>query len=240
MYHVNCDFVFPLLHVVPTGSPLNCTNFTFNARDVWLQWEEPLQELQNGQIMGYNLTCLSNNSCANLSTDLSTTETSNATSFTIAPISPFTQYACSLSAINEVGEGPPTQCIFTTQPDGKTMYIQFLFYQLFCISIAPDSPPENLMSTRKTHNVTLEWLPPSCPNGIIYRYIFSITMASKIAVFILSADETTITVDGFDPYEFYSVTVIASTLVNGKFFDSPPAVLMEFTLPDSELFKPAI
>ena len=51
----------------------------------------------------------------------------------------------------------------------------------------------------------------------------------------LCANETTMTVGGFDPFELYSVEVSASTIVNGNFLDGPPAKLEERTLPDSEL-----
>ena len=78
-----------------------------------------MRALQNGQIKGYNLTCFSDDPCANLSANLSATRSSSNTSFNVDPVSPFTQYTCSLSAINEVGEGPPTQCTFTTQQDGN-------------------------------------------------------------------------------------------------------------------------
>ena len=107
------------VYAVPSGSPLDCTNNTFNARYVELQWQEPNRTLQNGQIMGYNLSCFSDDPCANLMADLSATQNSTSTSFTIDPVSPFTQYTCNLSAINQVGEGPSTQCIFATQQDGK-------------------------------------------------------------------------------------------------------------------------
>ena len=94
------------------------------------------------------------------------------------------------------------------------------------------------MSFRNIHEVKFEWMPPSCPNGIICHYNFSISTASNISNFILSANETTKTVDGFEAYQLYTVEVIASTIVKGNLSDGPPAVLMEFTLPDSELFWP--
>ena len=107
---------------VPTGAPQNCTNITYNARDVILKWEEPIQGLQNGYITGYNLTCQSVNPWADLSADLSATQSSATTSFTIDPVSPFTDYTCSLSAINEAGQGPPTQCIFSTLEAGQRQH----------------------------------------------------------------------------------------------------------------------
>ena len=91
------------------------------------------------------------------------------------------------------------------------------------------------MSDRRIHSVTFEWMPPSCPNGIIRRYLFSITIENGALHYELYANQTTMTVDGFDPYELYSVNVSASTNVNGNFLDGPPAVLVEHTLPDSEL-----
>ena len=102
--------------------------------------------------------------------------------------------------------------------------------------VAPDDPPQNFTSIRGINSILFGWLPPSVPNGIIHRYVFSIETADKTTIYMLDADQNMIPVDGFSPYQFYSTSVIASTFVNGKFSDSPPATLMEFTLPDSKLF----
>ena len=104
---------------VPSGEPLNCINITYISRHVVLQWEEPVRALQNGQITGYNLSCHSVNPWADTSADLSATQSFSTTNFIIDPVSPFTEYTCSLSAINEVGQGPPTQCTFSTQQAGQ-------------------------------------------------------------------------------------------------------------------------
>ena len=87
------------------------------------------------------------------------------------------------------------------------------------------------------NSVTFHWLPPSTPNGVIRRYVFSIFTAGTTDIKELTAVEgkNTLTMDGFHPFQFYSVNVTASTSVNGVFADSPLAMLDEFTLPDSEL-----
>ena len=122
---------------VLSGEPLSCTNITYNARDVALQWEEPILAQQNGQITGYNLTCSSVNPWADLSANLSASQSSAATIFTIDPVSPFTEYTCSLSAINEVGQGPPTQCTFSTQQAGQRQYVHVLhFYNCGCYPLS--------------------------------------------------------------------------------------------------------
>ena len=122
--HMTCSLLLLILAfcLVPIGPPRSCTSDLYtpdNAVD--LQWEEPVLALQNGQITGYNLTCYCDDPCANVTADLSATQMSTTTSFIIVPVNPFTQYTCFLSAINEVGEGPATQCIFTTEEASKTI-----------------------------------------------------------------------------------------------------------------------
>ena len=113
------NFFYP----VPNGPPQNCTSNQYNATAVELWWEEPLPALQNGQIVGYNLTCYCDSPCSNFMVELSAPQMSTHANITIVLESPPTHYTCFLSAINEVGEGPPTQCIFTTLEAGDTLCI---------------------------------------------------------------------------------------------------------------------
>ena len=112
-----------VFYPVPNGPPQNCASNQYNATAVELWWEEPVRSLQNGQIVGFNLTCYCDNPCSNFMVELSAPHMSSHVSFAIVLASPLTQYTCSLSAINEVGEGPPTQCIFTTLEAGDTWCI---------------------------------------------------------------------------------------------------------------------
>ena len=104
------------------------------------------------------------------------------------------------------------------------------------VCIAPDGPPENLTSVCAVNSITFQWLPPSIPNGIIHRYTFSIFTAANTTTKELLADQRTITFRGLQPSQLYAVSVTASTFFNGIYADSPPATLIESTLPDSELF----
>ena len=123
-------FLILAFYPVPNGPPQNCANIQYNTKEVELQWEEPPQALQNGKIVGYNLTCYCDYPCASLMIELGDTQISTTTNITIFPVSPFTQYTCSLSTINEVGEGPPTQCIFTTLEGGN-------IHCTLCITFGP-------------------------------------------------------------------------------------------------------
>ena len=98
---------------------MNCANTTFLPRNATLIWTAPALIDQNGAPVGYNLTCMNTNSVS--VNGLNATQTSNNTMFTITDVTPFTDYICDLSFINVVGEGPSTQCTFTTAQDSKYM-----------------------------------------------------------------------------------------------------------------------
>ena len=91
-----------------------------------LQWDEPEKALQNGRLIGYNLTCRKQDSSETLM-GLPNTRMSTETMVVISNLSPYTVYNCNLSAINVVGEGPPLQCSFATVEDSKrSIYIIYV------------------------------------------------------------------------------------------------------------------
>ena len=98
------------------ASPTDCVNTTFLPRNVTLSWTEPVRVDQNGERVGYNLTCSSSQGPV---TGLAPTQRSTATMYTITDVVPFTSYTCNLSFINVVGTGPATQCLFITAQDSK-------------------------------------------------------------------------------------------------------------------------
>ena len=99
--------------IVPTAPPINCTNTTFFSRNVTLSWTEPVKTGHNGQAIGYNLMCTRQQFVSQI------TLNSTDTVFTVTDIAPHSLYTCNLSFINTVGQGPPTQCSFTTAQDSK-------------------------------------------------------------------------------------------------------------------------
>ena len=80
-------------------------------------WTEPTLTDQNGAAVGYNLTCASSSGIP--VNGLNTTQYSTNTVFTITDVMPYTIYTCDLRLINVIGEGPPTQCTFTTAQDSE-------------------------------------------------------------------------------------------------------------------------
>ena len=110
------------MNLVPTAPPRNFINTTFLSLSVTLDWDPPVRVDQNGEIIGYNLTCIQLQVSG-----LTSTQSSSETMFTIPVLVPFTEYTCRLSSINIVGEGPATQYTFETAQDSKfTSQHQFL------------------------------------------------------------------------------------------------------------------
>ena len=97
--------------------PRNLINTTYLSRSVTLDWDPPVRVDQNGEIVGYNLTCIQTDG-AQIS-GLTATQSSTETMFTTPVLVPFTEYTCKLSSINVVGEGPATQYTFKTAQDSK-------------------------------------------------------------------------------------------------------------------------
>ena len=113
-----CNHLFYSHFVVPVGSPIHCTNTTFLPRTVTLDWAEPERALQNGDISGYYLQCQIDGSDIQVP-DVNSTQHNPDTNYSIPVLIPFTSYSCLLAAINQVGTGPPTMCVFTTAQDSK-------------------------------------------------------------------------------------------------------------------------
>ena len=200
---------------VPTGTPLNC-NVTVHNDSVTLQWNEPEKALQNGLLVGYNLTCRQQGSSKTLM-GLPNTQMSTDTMVVISNLSPYIVYFCDLSAINVVGEGPALQCSFATVEESKKS-IQFLCC-LNNFQIGPSDAPQNFASTSTKTDVTFNWRRPATPNGIIIQYNLTVNNLNTNQAFVEIIDVTpnqetvSKTIDGFSPYQNYTATVSASTVV---------------------------
>ena len=113
--------------IVPDAPPINCINTTFFSRNVTLTWIEPVRTGQNGQAVGYSISCNSYPAGMQFSKRPDIDELSGKTGnqdlrYTLANILPYTHYNCNLTFINTLGQGPPTKCFFITAQDSKYNY----------------------------------------------------------------------------------------------------------------------
>ena len=167
---------------------------------------------------------------------LTATQSSTETMFTIPVLVPFTEYTCRLSSINIVGEGPATQYTFETAQDSKLLlYLQFSISQL----IGPDDAPQDFASITTKTDIVFYWARPVTPNGIITKYRLVIVILLDSGLFrnttntiIVTPNQQTVsvTIDGFSPYQNYTATVSATTVVGY----GPSATIEGRTDPDSK------
>ena len=99
---------------VPSGPPRDLQVFATGSSMIFLSWEPPLLEQQNGIIRQYHISLVSGQSTV--------TTTSMNTNVTISGLRPFTTYQCSVAALT-ISAGPVSGTIPVTTPeDGMLHY----------------------------------------------------------------------------------------------------------------------
>ena len=90
------------------------------------------------------------------------------------------------------------------------------------LHIGPDNSPQDFISIPTKTDVTFNWRCPTIPNGIIiqYRLIIEVniganTFRATTQLIDVNPNQNTvsITVGGFSPYQNYTATVSATTVV---------------------------
>ena len=96
--------------------------------------------------------------------------------------------------------------------------------------------PQNFTSIPDQNFVLFSWIKPTSTNGVIISYNLTVINLddSKLITFIIevNSDQRKINkiVDGFSPYQNYTATVSASTIIGA----GPVATTAGRTLPDSK------
>ena len=109
------------------------------------------------------------------------------------------------------------------------MICVILSISLYTVS---DDAPQNFHSIPSTFKITFHWLPPSLPNGIIIQYNLTVDNINTgtTTTYIISSVDDHYTVGEFKPYQRYSASLSAATVVGY----GPPAYLLGRTESDSE------
>ena len=105
--------------------------------------------------------------------------------------------------------------------------------------IGPDDAPQDFISIPTKTDITFNWRHPATPNGIITQYKLVIVVlldnglfkgTTKIITVTPNQHTVSITIDGFSPYQNYTATVSATTVVGY----GPSATIKGRTDPDSK------
>ena len=111
-----------------------------------------------------------------------------------------------------------------------------MFDNYYIFLIGPSDAPQNFTSTSTKTDVTFNWRRPSTPNGIIRQYNLTVinlvtNQINNTIIYASSNQETvSMTINGFSPYQNYTATVTASTVVGY----GPSAITEGRTDPDSK------
>lgn len=116
---LECDWMI-LVTSAPSSPPENLNGEVLSSSSVYLQWDVPPPEHQNGIITGYfiNVTALETGTAIHMSTANN--------NVTFESLQPFTTYFCIVAARTSAGKGPYTTAVIVqTLEDGKKYTCQF-------------------------------------------------------------------------------------------------------------------
>ena len=101
------------LYSAPPGYVENFTIVSISSTSISLSWEEPVQDQQNGIIIGYiiNFQALNNYSSFNY--------TSTSTSLTVNTLKPYHNYVCIIAARTVAGTGPFGNLLLFMTPEAR-------------------------------------------------------------------------------------------------------------------------
>ena len=140
-----------------------------------------------------------------------------------------------------VGAGPAATCSFTTAQDSKLLYNNTMMTQfsLFFSFTVPFDGPQNFISTPNKTFISFRWMAPEAPNGVIIQYNLTVTNLdtadTTVSIINVTASSNEIIeslVSGFSPYQNYTASVSASTIIG----PGPMVTTAGRMLPDGQYF----
>ncbi|XP_072047677.1 tyrosine-protein phosphatase Lar-like [Amphiura filiformis] len=175
---------------IPTGPAVNVTLTTSLKRMLEFQWEPPNRNERNGIIIGYQYNF------ANMRTGLAEINTVNGTENVFEELTPYVYYTFEVGAMSKIGIGPYSRPVITRT-----------------LEAVPPAPEELTASNTDTTSITIQWLEPDPPHGVIIRYHIQYWMTSDLMSTAMSAmnENTAFTLSGLQPNDEYSFRVQAET-----------------------------
>lgn len=138
-----------------------------------------------------------------------TVEDITTTRYSIGGLSPNTEYEIRVSAVNTIGQGPPSEPVDTRTGEQ-----------------APASPPRNIQAQIISQNTMMvRWEEPEEPNGQIkgYRVYYTMDDSQPMSLWQIHnvQDSIITTIQSLVPQETYTIKVLAFTSVGDGPFSEP-------------------
>ena len=109
--------------VPPDGPPLNFAITVQGPRTLTFSWDPPSENLRNGAITGYLLSCAPQPEELPMTYEQSDFNEMGGVVTTLSGFAPSTTYNCTVLASNIAGDGPTAIAIATTGEDCKHSFI---------------------------------------------------------------------------------------------------------------------
>ena len=156
-------------------------------------WNEP--QTTNGVIISYTLQVYFSNGTSFVSAEVA----ANRFVATVTGLTPFTMYGVTLIACTNGGCGESSQITFQTAESSP----QF------------QTPPG--VATVNSTAISVTWLPPVIPNGIIIRYeiVLHVGNTSENTIASVSSDQNQYLIVGLSPATQYGVSIVSYTMAGG-------------------------
>ncbi|XP_072041064.1 receptor-type tyrosine-protein phosphatase T-like [Amphiura filiformis] len=174
----------------PTGAPLSVEVTDVGQRHLTFSWIEPDCGKRNGDIVmySYELTDHRTNSVV--------MDNTSDTTVSIKNLTPYVGYSFSVAAVNSASRGPfSNDIVRQTEED------------------VPPAPEEVIAPNTDTESITIQWLEPDPPHGVVIIYHIQYWKTSESMTTAMSAmnESTAFTLSGLQANTNYSFRVQAET-----------------------------
>eukprot|EP00092_Neocalanus_flemingeri_P005720 GFUD01006160.1.p1 GENE.GFUD01006160.1~~GFUD01006160.1.p1 ORF type:complete len:1193 (+),score=156.97 GFUD01006160.1:67-3645(+) len=183
------------LREVPSGKPTITAAHNLSSNSIKILWRAPNASSINGEFLGYRISWKDRNS--ENSDEISSFELKDPTQtrYIISGLNTYTQYLVSLQVRNQKGLGPSSTVVVMTDE-------------------GVPSNPQNIANIHtQNDSVTLHWMEPESPNGIIsgYRLYYMTKKMTDVVTVKDSSKEIIYMLKNLEPYTKYTILVKAFT-----------------------------
>ena len=185
-------------------------------------YEPPEPSLRNGDVTGYVIRYTRVGSGV---LQMITVNGGRGFHYISSGLVAFTNYSVDVAAINVNGTGPFSNAVYGAS--GQDSKQSIMYYELFTIlTIEPSAPRSLSKDALNSTSVTLSWLPPENPNGVILHYEV-VQHNGNISSSLVNFNNTLMgTVEGLSRGTNYTLKIRAYTKVGpGPFSNNITAYL---------------
>ncbi|KAK7578218.1 hypothetical protein V9T40_010423 [Parthenolecanium corni] len=204
----------------PSGPPINIQIQPISSTELVVTWAPPHNDLQNGQILGYNIGFREeSSSSSSFNITKVVNEGDNYEEMILKNLQKYTRYLVVVQAFNQVGEGPFSEPI-TAQT----------------LEDVPSIPPSNVLCTAlSSQSLQVTWSSPPAQtcNGVLqgYKIQYDALNHGVDDYGIRKTTALTIVLTNLQRFTNYSIEILAFTKIGDGVYSKPIYCITEEDAP---------